>query len=168
MTRIWSTELGAHAGQRVELAGWLHRFRQLSRVSFLVLPDGQGLARENDEGEEEPIRTISEDEAVVEAGTNIEDVNNALGIALPHEESAAVSRALVAGRQWDEVLAAARAPELRWVVSNTAEAGYNLDLADGPDGAPPRSFPAKLLLVLHERFRAGRPGGEPGRPATAR
>ena len=28
----------------------------------------------------------SDDEAVVEAGTNIEDVNNALGIALPHEE----------------------------------------------------------------------------------
>jgi putative hemolysin len=41
---------------------------------------------EHDEGEEEPIRRIGENEAVVEAGTNIEDVNNALGIALPHEE----------------------------------------------------------------------------------
>ena len=45
MERIWSTELAAHAGQRVELAGWLHRFRQLSQVSFLVLRDGQGLAQ---------------------------------------------------------------------------------------------------------------------------
>ena len=45
MARIWSTELAAQAGQRVELAGWLHRFRQLSNVSFLILRDGQGLAQ---------------------------------------------------------------------------------------------------------------------------
>jgi magnesium and cobalt exporter, CNNM family len=41
---------------------------------------------EHDEGEEEAIRRLSDEESVVEAGTNIEDVNNALGIALPHEE----------------------------------------------------------------------------------
>ncbi|MEO7039668.1 MAG: hemolysin family protein [Candidatus Elarobacter sp.] len=41
---------------------------------------------EHDEGEEEAIRRVSDRESVVEAGTNIEDVNNALGIALPHEE----------------------------------------------------------------------------------
>jgi CBS domain containing-hemolysin-like protein len=41
---------------------------------------------EHDEGEEEAIRRLSDDEWVVEAGTNIEDLNNALGIALPHEE----------------------------------------------------------------------------------
>jgi putative hemolysin len=41
---------------------------------------------EHDEGEEEPIVRIAEGESVVEAGTNIEDVNAALGIALPHEE----------------------------------------------------------------------------------
>jgi putative hemolysin len=41
---------------------------------------------EHDEGEEEAIRRLSDDEWVVEAGTNIEDVNNALDIALPHEE----------------------------------------------------------------------------------
>ncbi len=41
---------------------------------------------EHDEGEEEPIRRLSDDEAIVEAGTNIEDVNNALRITLPHEE----------------------------------------------------------------------------------
>jgi nondiscriminating aspartyl-tRNA synthetase len=45
MARIWSTELAAHAGQQVQLAGWLHRFRQLSQVSFLVLRDGKGLAQ---------------------------------------------------------------------------------------------------------------------------
>jgi putative hemolysin len=41
---------------------------------------------EHDEGEEEPIRRLSDTESVVEAGTNTEDVNNALGITLPHEE----------------------------------------------------------------------------------
>ncbi|HYZ16671.1 MAG TPA: hemolysin family protein, partial [Candidatus Acidoferrum sp.] len=41
---------------------------------------------EHDEGEEEPIVKIDEHESVVEAGTNIEDVNAALGIELPHEE----------------------------------------------------------------------------------
>jgi CBS domain containing-hemolysin-like protein len=41
---------------------------------------------EHDEGEEEPIRELSADEAVVDAGTNIEDVNARLGLHLPHEE----------------------------------------------------------------------------------
>lgn len=45
MHRIWTTELRAHAGERVFLAGWLHRLRQLSNVSFLILRDGQGLAQ---------------------------------------------------------------------------------------------------------------------------
>ncbi len=74
------------------------------------------------------------------------------------EPIAAVSRALVAASQWDEVRALARSPELRVILSNTTEAGYNLDPADRPADAPPRSFPAKLLAVLRERFEAGRPG----------
>jgi magnesium and cobalt exporter, CNNM family len=41
---------------------------------------------EHDEGEEEPIVRIADGESVVEAGTNTEDVNAALGISLPHEE----------------------------------------------------------------------------------
>lgn len=41
---------------------------------------------EHDEGEEEAIRIVSEDEAYVDAGTNIEDVNARLGLHLPHEE----------------------------------------------------------------------------------
>ncbi len=41
---------------------------------------------EHDEGEEEPIRPISADEAIIDAGTNIEDVNARLGLHLPHED----------------------------------------------------------------------------------
>ncbi len=41
---------------------------------------------EHDEGEEEAIRIVSENEAMVDAGTNIEDVNAKLGLHLPHED----------------------------------------------------------------------------------
>lgn len=42
MERIWSTAIAAHAGERVRLAGWLHRLRQHSNVSFLILRDSKG------------------------------------------------------------------------------------------------------------------------------
>ncbi len=45
MQRIWTTELAAHAGGPVRLAGWLHRLRRLSHVTFLVLRDARGVAQ---------------------------------------------------------------------------------------------------------------------------
>jgi len=41
---------------------------------------------EHDEDEQEPIHVVSLDEAVVEAGTNIEDVNEELGTRIPTED----------------------------------------------------------------------------------
>lgn len=72
--------------------------------------------------------------------------------------SESISRALVVSKQWDEVVAVARSPELRYVLSNTAEAGYKLDAGDRPDSAPPTSFPAKLLVLLKARHGEGLPG----------
>jgi nondiscriminating aspartyl-tRNA synthetase len=43
MERIWSSELAAHTGQRVTIAGWLHRYRHQRHVSFLILRDARGL-----------------------------------------------------------------------------------------------------------------------------
>jgi nondiscriminating aspartyl-tRNA synthetase len=43
--RSWTTDLAGQIGQRVRLCGWLHRFRQLSNVSFLILRDSKGLAQ---------------------------------------------------------------------------------------------------------------------------
>src|SRR4029077_18021586 len=58
-----------------------------------------------------------------------------------------------AATQWDELerlfLAA------RCAVSNTADRGYEIDPDDRPEGAPPRSFPAKLAKLLLARCRAG-------------
>jgi nondiscriminating aspartyl-tRNA synthetase len=45
MKRILTSELAVHVGERVLLQGWLHRKRELSRVSFLVLRDRAGLAQ---------------------------------------------------------------------------------------------------------------------------
>ena len=45
MERVWSTDLLTHAGQPVRLAGWLHRYRQLAHVGFLVLRDARGLVQ---------------------------------------------------------------------------------------------------------------------------
>jgi nondiscriminating aspartyl-tRNA synthetase len=43
--RILSTELAAHAGGTVRLAGWVHRRRLLKSVAFLILRDRAGLAQ---------------------------------------------------------------------------------------------------------------------------
>lgn len=74
------------------------------------------------------------------------------------EECDAVSRVLVAATQWPELLRVASSPDLKWILSNVTEAGLALDANDLPDGAPPSSFPAKLLLCLRSRFRAGMDG----------
>jgi nondiscriminating aspartyl-tRNA synthetase len=45
MERIWTADVPGRVGQRVRLAGWLHRLRRLRNVSFLVLRDGRGTAQ---------------------------------------------------------------------------------------------------------------------------
>jgi tagaturonate reductase len=67
---------------------------------------------------------------------------------------ASISRTLVAGRDWDAVIAAGSKPQIRVIVSNATEAGLALDPADTPGSKPPRSFLGKLTLVLVERWRS--------------
>ena len=70
-----------------------------------------------------------------------------------------IREALHAGSQWGDVLDRARDPDLRWIVSNTTEAGFALAPADDiPVAGAPVSFPAKLLAVLLARLDAGMPG----------
>ena len=45
MERIRTTELARHTGERVTLAGWLHRLRRLGGINFLALRDGWGIAQ---------------------------------------------------------------------------------------------------------------------------
>ncbi|MES2581854.1 MAG: tagaturonate reductase [Pseudomonadota bacterium] len=51
-----------------------------------------------------------------------------------------------------DYLALARNPDIRFVVSNTTEAGIVVNATDRYADQPPQSFPAKLTRWLHERF----------------
>ena len=52
-----------------------------------------------------------------------------------------------------DYLALAKEPALQFVVSNTTEAGIEFLDTDTPDMQPPAAFPAKLTVLLHERFK---------------
>jgi tagaturonate reductase len=73
------------------------------------------------------------------------------------EEIKSVSCAVSATSQWDDIREIARSPELKFILSNTTEAGYQLDGGDSCLSHPPKSFPAKLTMLLLERFEAGQP-----------
>ncbi len=45
MQRILSTEVPAHAGETVRIAGWVHRIRLLKAVAFLIIRDAGGLTQ---------------------------------------------------------------------------------------------------------------------------
>ncbi len=45
ISRVLSADLPAHVGERVTIAGWLHRRRELKSVTFLILRDRSGLAQ---------------------------------------------------------------------------------------------------------------------------
>ena len=53
----------------------------------------------------------------------------------------------------DAFLKTAHNPDLRFIFSNTTEAGIVFDENDKPDDTPPDSFPAKLTLLLYERYK---------------
>lgn len=52
-----------------------------------------------------------------------------------------------------DFIALAKEEELQFIVSNTTEAGIEYVESDTPDSQPPGSFPAKLTVLLHERFK---------------
>ena len=45
ISRVLSADLPEHIGERVTIAGWLHRRRELKSVTFLVIRDRAGLAQ---------------------------------------------------------------------------------------------------------------------------
>jgi tagaturonate reductase len=70
-------------------------------------------------------------------------------------EVRSISRAIEARNQWDQVVEFARSADLRFIISNTTEAGLSLSNEDRRIGVSPVSFPAKLLELLNTRFVAG-------------
>src|SRR3954466_13405656 len=68
-----------------------------------------------------------------------------------------ISRALAATKDWPQLLEVARSPQLKYIVSNTTESGYQLDPQDSLHSAPGSSFPAKLTRILWERYQNEQP-----------
>ena len=66
-----------------------------------------------------------------------------------------VARAVNPYRDFDAFLALAKNEDLRFVVSNTTEAGIFFDPSCGFEDRPASSFPGKLTQFLFERYRCG-------------
>ena len=65
----------------------------------------------------------------------------------------AVNRTVYPHQDFAGYLALARADAIRFIFSNTTEAGIVFSAADRFTDAPPATFPAKLTRFLHERYR---------------
>jgi tagaturonate reductase len=65
-----------------------------------------------------------------------------------------ISRGINPYTDFEQYLKCAHNPDLRFIVSNTTEAGIAYSAEDTITGAPPSSYPSKLTLLLLERFKA--------------
>lgn len=63
-----------------------------------------------------------------------------------------IDRAVDAYAQYKDYAALAKLPELRFIVSNTTEAGIVYDESDELSFEPPKSYPGKLTKFLYERY----------------
>ncbi|MDR2087449.1 MAG: tagaturonate reductase [Dysgonamonadaceae bacterium] len=64
-----------------------------------------------------------------------------------------VTRGLNPYSQFDEYLQLAENPEIRFVISNTTEAGIAFDSACRLDDKPAQSYPGKLTQLLYHRYK---------------
>lgn len=71
-----------------------------------------------------------------------------------HSVINSISRGINPYTQHDEYLKVAENPELRFVISNTTEAGIAFDETDKLEDKPQKSFPGKLTAFLYNRFKA--------------
>lgn len=72
-----------------------------------------------------------------------------------------ISRCLNPRKEFEKVLECAENPELRFIVSNTTEAGITYDPSCQFTDQPAGSFPGKLTQVLYRRFQTY--GDQPGK-----
>ena len=69
-----------------------------------------------------------------------------------HEVIDLISRGINAYQDFDAYLKTAEQKEIRYIISNTTEAGIAYDEKDSRTDRPPKSFPAKLTVWLHHRY----------------
>lgn len=64
-----------------------------------------------------------------------------------------VSRGVDPYTDFEEYLKLAHNPDMQVIISNTTEAGIEYLGTESLEDAPPKSFPAKLTVLLYERFK---------------
>lgn len=70
-----------------------------------------------------------------------------------HEIIDCIQRGINPYEHYSAYLALADNPDLRFVISNTTEAGIAYNENDRLNDTPPNSFPGKLTALLHKRFQ---------------
>ncbi len=73
-----------------------------------------------------------------------------------------VSRCINPYENYDALLDIARSPGLKAIISNTTEAGIAYRSEDKAADAPPAGYPAKLTVILHERYQMFRGADDKG------
>lgn len=71
-----------------------------------------------------------------------------------HSIISSISRGINLFNEYDQYLELAKSPELRFIFSNTTEAGIVYDEKDRLEDRPQKSFPGKLTAFLYERYNA--------------
>jgi tagaturonate reductase len=69
-----------------------------------------------------------------------------------------ISRCVKPYENFEEYLSLADLPDMRFIVSNTTESGIVFSEDDSICDAPPKTFPAKVTLLLKRRFEKNLPG----------
>jgi tagaturonate reductase len=70
-----------------------------------------------------------------------------------HQVIDCIQRGINPYQEFDAYMANAENPDLRFVISNTTEAGINYEPADKLQDTPQKSFPGKLTALLYKRFK---------------
>ncbi|MFT8348429.1 tagaturonate reductase [Clostridium saccharoperbutylacetonicum] len=70
-----------------------------------------------------------------------------------HKVMNSISRGIDPYRDYEEYLKVGENPELRFIVSNTTEAGIAFEADDKLEGGCQKGYPAKLTALLYRRFK---------------
>jgi len=94
--RTYSAELSRHVGERVRVAGWIHRVRRLSRVSFLIVRDARGLTQIvlEDSGVVEQVGRLHAESVIAVEGLVVVNPQAPMGFEIHDPEIDVISSAI--------------------------------------------------------------------------
>lgn len=82
----------------------------------------------------------------------IRGINEKGEVVKDYKIVSSIKREIPIYKEFDEYLKLAHNPEMRFIVSNTTEAGIVYSDKDRYEDRPQNTYPAKLTRLLHERF----------------